>query len=72
MVKQRDLIGRIARMAKTADVVWVLHSQGGRHEVWLLNGRKIEIPRHREINELTAKGIIRTAQNVIDGKDTGR
>lgn len=71
-MKQRDLIKRLAGMAKDADGAWKFGAEGGNHEVWLLNGRKIIIPRHREINELTAKGIIRRAHDMLDGRDPGQ
>ena len=38
---------------------WYFKRDGGNHEVWT-NGSKIEfIPRHREINEMLAKSIIK-------------
>ena len=40
---------------------WFLRS-GGNHDIWT-NGEKIEpVPRHAEINELTAKSIIKKAR----------
>jgi mRNA interferase HicA len=38
--------------------------QGANHELWSLGGQRLTIPRHREINERTARGIITTAQEV--------
>ncbi|WP_113744205.1 type II toxin-antitoxin system HicA family toxin [Anaerobiospirillum thomasii] len=36
------------------------YQQGANHELWLSkSGKIIPIPRHREINENTAKGIIK-------------
>jgi mRNA interferase HicA len=41
---------------------WWLDRQGGRHEVWT-NGRLTEaVPRHREIDERTARSILRKAE----------
>jgi len=36
--------------------------QGGRHEVWQCGRTKVTIPRHREINEITAQGIFTTLE----------
>lgn len=30
--------------------------QGANHELWVFNGQRLTIPRHNEINELTARG----------------
>jgi mRNA interferase HicA len=36
--------------------------EGGSHEVWISkSGKKFTIPRHREINEVTAKKILKQA-----------
>jgi mRNA interferase HicA len=41
---------------------WWLDRQGSRHEVWS-NGRLTEpVPRHREIDERTARSILRKAE----------
>ena len=41
---------------------WWLDRQGGRHEVWT-NGKLTEaVPRHREIDEHTARSILRKAE----------
>ena len=42
---------------------WHLKREGGNHEVWT-NGMETEaIPRHSEINEYTARAIIKRAKN---------
>ena len=41
---------------------WI-KTAGGRHDKWIKEGcRPIPVPRHREINELTAKSIIKQMQ----------
>lgn len=40
---------------------WQLVRHGGRHDVWAKGEREIPIPRHAEINELTAKAILKDA-----------
>jgi hypothetical protein len=58
-VKKGDLKRRIKRAADAQGKEWRLVRQGGRHEVWQCGGTKITIPRHREINQLTAEAIFR-------------
>jgi mRNA interferase HicA len=44
------------------DCGWWLARQGSRHEVWT-NGKVAEaVPRHREIDEHTARSIIKVAK----------
>jgi mRNA interferase HicA len=55
-MKQRDLKKALEALG------WKFLREGGSHEVWT-NGVETEaIPRHREVNEYTAKAIIRRAK----------
>lgn len=55
-MKYRDLVKRLKSFG------WFLKRQGGRHEIWS-NGEVDEpVPRHKEINELLAKKILKTAK----------
>ena len=54
-VKRRDLLRRLA------DLGWHLDRQGGAHEVWRKGERIMPVPRHTEINEHTARAILRDA-----------
>ena len=47
----------IARAAKEVDVELVKVRQG-KHEVWSCGGQRFAVPRHTEINELTAAAIL--------------
>ena len=51
------MITRIRQAAHAADVKWDKVRDGGQHEIWQLGVTKVSIPRHREINELTAQAI---------------
>ncbi len=56
-MKKRDLEQELGRLG------WWLKREGGNHEIWT-NGEDTEsVPRHREINELLAKKIIRVARD---------
>lgn len=53
MTKRKDLIKMLSRNG------WYFKRSGSDHDVYT-NGTEIEpIPRHKEINELLAKGIIK-------------
>jgi len=41
---------------------WRFLRHGTRHDVWTDGENKTEIPRHREINEITAKNILKYAK----------
>lgn len=49
---------------KLRELGWVLVRHGARHDVWATGEHEIPVPRHNEINEYTAKGILREAQGV--------
>lgn len=38
---------------------WYLKRQGSNHEVWTNGIKSIAVPRHRELNEKLARGIIK-------------
>jgi predicted RNA binding protein YcfA (HicA-like mRNA interferase family) len=57
-VKRRDL------EMKLRELGWELVRHGARHDVWSKGEHEIPVPRHNEINEYTAKGILREAQGV--------
>jgi mRNA interferase HicA len=37
-------------------------TEGGKHDKWTNGVEAIPVPRHKEINEFTAKGIIKSAK----------
>lgn len=54
-VKKTDL----ERKLKQAGFELVRH--GGNHDVWVKGALSVSVPRHNEINEITAKGILKIA-----------
>ncbi|GII78620.1 hypothetical protein Sru01_36020 [Sphaerisporangium rufum] len=68
MVKRKELLDRMARLAlefgfefsKSPDV------HGGSHDKWYVGGEAVIVPRHNEINELTAKRILRVWEALLD------
>lgn len=56
-MKHRDLIQKIKSLGA------IFHREGGNHEIYIKNGRTCPVPRHKEINEITAKKIISFFEN---------
>jgi hypothetical protein len=65
------LIQTIRRAASETGIDFSLERKSGDHEVWNLDGLRIPIPRHREVNEWTARAILRDAEQKL-GKDWWR
>ena len=57
-MKRKDLEQRIHRLARSNGLedVW---EEGGNHSKVTVGKARTTVPRHGEINELTAKGILR-------------
>jgi mRNA interferase HicA len=64
-MKRTVLIRRIGKAAKRTGAAWTLVRQGGNHEIWSCASTMVTIPRHREINELTAQGIMGDLEAVL-------
>jgi mRNA interferase HicA len=54
-VKRRDLEARLRGLG------WRFARHGGRHDIWTKDERELAVPRHREINEHTARALLREA-----------
>jgi hypothetical protein len=61
-VKRRDLLKRIAAKAASANISWVLEREGANHSVYTLGSQTIPVPRHRDINDMTAEGIFKECE----------
>lgn len=58
-MKQSELLRRLARAARVAGTTFAFVRHGSKHDVYTYGGEVVYIPRHPEINELTARGILR-------------
>jgi predicted RNA binding protein YcfA (HicA-like mRNA interferase family) len=56
-MKKRELIKRLKEFG------WWKYGEGSSHEKWTNGEQKLPIPRHAEINEFTAMGILKIAQS---------
>lgn len=67
-MKRKDLMKRLRKMA-TEQGVELTEREGGLHTKVYLGERFVVVPRHSEINEYTAKGILRDAEPPDDGEE---
>ncbi|BCB80534.1 hypothetical protein GCM10022251_03170 [Phytohabitans flavus] len=67
-MRRTDLIKKIHHAAVRAGTTFVLVREGGSHSIFRCGGQCIVVPRHREISEMTARGIMRDLDAVL-GKD---
>ena len=61
-MKLEKLIRTLHKIAKAHGTELILVRHGACHDVCRIGTVQFTIPRHREINELTAKAIIQTAK----------
>jgi len=57
-MKRVDLLRLIAGAAQRSGREWRLLRDVGDHEVWSFEGIRIVVPRHRELNEMTALRVL--------------
>jgi hypothetical protein len=63
-MKKRDLARRMSRLAREYGLeITIKH--GGNHDKWYVGGDAVPIPHHSEIKENTAKGILRTWEEMV-------
>jgi len=55
-VKRQELEKRLQKLG------WNLIRHGRRHDIWTNGEYEIAVPRHNEINEYTAKAILKEAK----------
>lgn len=62
-MKRTDLIKKIKAAGATFD------HEGANHTIYKAAGQNISVPRHREINEITAKGILKDTAEAMAKKE---
>jgi predicted RNA binding protein YcfA (HicA-like mRNA interferase family) len=67
-MRRRDLLRTINQAAKESGLVFAELRNKGDHEIYSLNGQRVSVPRHTEINEITARGILNTLAETL-GKE---
>ncbi|PRY61158.1 type II toxin-antitoxin system HicA family toxin [Glycomyces artemisiae] len=61
-MKQGQLLKELREIAWEKGATLELVRHGGNHDHYRIRGTRLIVPRHREIPEYTARGIIRTAK----------
>ena len=67
-MKRVDLLRMISRAAMEAGLPWVLVREGGNHSLFTLRDIAVQIPRHRDIDGLTAKAIMKHLEGELGVK----
>ena len=67
-MKRIDLIRKLTAAAAASGGDLVLVREGGSHSIFRCGNQNVVIPRHLEINELTALGIMKDLEDEL-GKD---
>ncbi len=65
MTKRRDLIKQITDAAKALGILFEIDREGSKHTIYTLGGLRITIPRHAEINKMTALAILKQAAEIL-------
>lgn len=69
VTKKKDIIKRLRKRARELGSPFEQAARkGGNHDIWILDGTMIPIPRHNEIPELTTTMIYRECEDKL-GKD---
>jgi hypothetical protein len=68
LVKRIVLIRKLTAAAAAAGIDLILVREGGSHSILRCGSRNAAIPRHREISELTALGVMKELEKEL-GKD---
>jgi predicted RNA binding protein YcfA (HicA-like mRNA interferase family) len=58
-MKRRELEKKLLKLG------WKLVRHGSKHDIWTNGEYEVVVPRHVEINEYTAKGILKEAKGGI-------
>ena len=59
-MKRVELLALISKAAADAGCDFYEVREGGSHTVYRYGSQQFTVPRHKEINELTARGILRS------------
>ncbi|TMR35403.1 hypothetical protein ETD85_14065 [Nonomuraea zeae] len=63
-MRKRDLERRMRKLAKEYGVS-VRSTEGGNHTKWHAGSEAMPVPRHSEVNERTAKGILEDWESIL-------
>ncbi|ETK34513.1 hypothetical protein MPTA5024_18915 [Microbispora sp. ATCC PTA-5024] len=61
-MKRATLLRRLREIAARQDKELIFVREGGKHSIYRIGDLPLSIPRHREIAEVTAQGLIADAE----------
>lgn len=64
MMKRRDLLKKLDRIAREQGETLEEVREGGSHTIYRVGPKQFPVPRHNEINELTAKSILKQIEDL--------
>ena len=64
-MKKHDLMRRLNAIARTGGMDLQMLREGRNHEIWTIGDERLVIPRHRRINDITARSIIAEAERMV-------
>lgn len=64
-MKRRTLLAALSHVARSAGLSFQLVRHGGKHDVYVCGDLIVVIPRHRDINERTARGILAEVEQYV-------
>jgi hypothetical protein len=67
-MKRRDLLKRLKMEASKQGIPWETAREGGNHTIYRLGSTMIPVPRHNEINEVTAEAIFKQAETELGAR----
>ncbi|MBI1758030.1 MAG: hypothetical protein HYR62_02180 [Actinobacteria bacterium] len=69
-MKWQELMRRLADLANARGVEMTT-VEGGSHTKITIGSARTTVPRHAEVNELTARGILRHVETALAGTESG-
>ncbi|MBU7600716.1 hypothetical protein JGS22_024580 [Streptomyces sp. P38-E01] len=70
-MKYRVLVRKIRDAASAQGIDFEMKRQNGSHQMWSCGDISVVIPKHAEVNEMTAEGICKRLETAL-GKDWWR
>jgi predicted RNA binding protein YcfA (HicA-like mRNA interferase family) len=61
-MRYRDLVKKIRDAAKAKSIPFTMIRQRGSHQMWRCGTTPVTIPKHTEVNEITAESICKALE----------
>jgi hypothetical protein len=64
-MKHRDLVRKIRNAAMVKGIPFEMRRQRGSHQMWTCGSTSVVIPKHGEVNEVTAQSICKQLEGEL-------